>query len=124
LSLSQALVSSETLDETSISLLYRSLKPMIRTDQVIPRVQKRAYKVMAEICSRYKSFVIEDEVRLQELCELLTTSLMTSQISSRYMRLKCLSSIVASFHSSNALHMVGLRSMISLSKYCMVWYRS
>ena len=106
LSLSQALVASETLDEPSISLLYRSLKPLIRTDQVIPRVQKRAYKVMAEIIRRYKAFVVGDEARLKEMCELLTASIMTSQISSRYMRLKCLSSIVESFQSSNALHMV------------------
>lgn len=105
LSLSQALVISQSLDETSISLLYRSLKPLIRTDEARPRVQKRAYKAMAEICHRYHSFAIEGD-RLKELCELLTSSIITSQISARHMRLKCLNNIVDGFDSSNKAHMV------------------
>ena len=105
LSLSQALVISQSLDETSVSLLYRSLKPLIRTDEARPRVQKRAYKAMAEICQRYHSFAIEGD-RLKELCELLTSSIITSQISARHMRLKCLNNIVDGFDSSNKAHMV------------------
>ena len=105
LSLSQALVISQSLDETSVSLLYRSLKPLIRTDEARPRVQKRAYKAMAEICKRYHSFAIEGD-RLKELCELLTSSIITSQISARHMRLKCLNNIVDGFDSSNKAHMV------------------
>jgi ribosomal RNA-processing protein 12 len=103
LSLAQALVVSESLDDSSVSLLYRSLKPLIRTDQTKPRVQKRAYKVMAEICQRYHSFTGD---RLEELCELLTSSIVTSQISARHMRLKCLKNIVDGFDSSNRVHMV------------------
>ena len=105
LSLAQALVVSECLDESSIALLYRALKPLIRTDRTTSRVQKRAYKVMAEICQRYHSFVTGDD-RLQELCELLTSSIFTSQIAARHMRLKCLNNIVDGFDPSNKNHMV------------------
>jgi ribosomal RNA-processing protein 12 len=105
LTLAQALVVSDCLDDSSVSLLYRSLKPLIRTDTIKPRVQKRAYKVMAEICQRYHSFATEGN-RLEELCELLTGSIFTSQISARHMRLKCLNHIVEGFDKSNKAHMV------------------
>ena len=107
LSLAQALVVSECLDESSIALLYRALKPLIRTDHSASRVQKRAYKVMAEICQRYPSFVTDDG-RLNELCELLTGSIFTSQISARHMRLKCLNHIVDGFDPSNKVHKVSI----------------
>jgi ribosomal RNA-processing protein 12 len=95
LTLSQALVISESLDHSSISLLYRSLKPLIRTDETKPRIQKRAYKVLAEICNRCGDFVRESK-QLNELLEVLTSSMATSQISSRFMRIKCLTMIVKS----------------------------
>ena len=96
LALSQALVISECLNDSSISLLYRSLKPIIRTDEMPPRIQKRAYKVMAEICNRYHSFVAEPE-RLKEVMELLSSTTATSQVSARFMRLKCLTFVVNGF---------------------------
>ena len=99
LALSQALVISECLNDASISLLYRSLKPIIRTDETPPRIQKRAYKVMAEICKRYHSFVAEAE-RLKEVMELLSSTSATSQISARFMRLKCLTFVVDGFADS------------------------
>ena len=93
LTLSQALVSSKVLDESSIIFLYRALKPLIRNDEHGARVQKRAYKVLAEICDQHPDFVTEPE-RLKELSELLTATIMTSQISARPMRLKCMNLIV------------------------------
>jgi ribosomal RNA-processing protein 12 len=93
LSLSQALVSSEVLDETNISFLYRALKTMIKNDEHGPRVQKRAYKVLAEICQHYHSYVIQAD-QLNELMTLLTGSVMTSQVAARHMRLKCINIIV------------------------------
>mmetsp|Transcript_2966 Transcript_2966/g.3344 ORF Transcript_2966/g.3344 Transcript_2966/m.3344 type:complete len:1294 (+) Transcript_2966:140-4021(+) len=99
LSLSQALVSSECLEDSSISLLYRSLKPIIRTDETPSRIQKRAYKVMSEICNRYHSFVAEPE-RLKEVMELLSSTSATSQVSARFMRLKCLTFVVDGFKGS------------------------
>ena len=104
LGLSQALVSSEALDEASISLLYRAIKPLIRSDEHEPRVQKRAYKVLAALCSEYPKFVTEPE-RLIELTELLVGSIMTCQVSARHMRLKCMALIVNEFDSSNTQQM-------------------
>jgi ribosomal RNA-processing protein 12 len=105
LSLSQSLVTSQVLDEPSISFLYRALKPLIRNDEHGPRVQKRAYKVLAEICERYHSFVIQID-RLQELTALLTGTIMTSQISARHLRLKCINMIIEGFDESGSEHLV------------------
>ena len=99
LTLSQALVISESLDISSISLLYRSLKPLIRTDQTKPRIQKRAYKVLAEICDRCIHFVQGDTNQFKDILELLSASMATSQVSARYMRIKCLNSIVRSLEA-------------------------
>uniref|UniRef100_A0A7S0XQM2 RRP12 HEAT domain-containing protein n=1 Tax=Pseudo-nitzschia delicatissima TaxID=44447 RepID=A0A7S0XQM2_9STRA len=99
LALSQALVISECLNDSSISLLYRSLKPIIRTDETPSRIQKRAYKVMAEICKRYHSFVAEPE-RLKEVMQLLSSTSATSQVSARFMRLKCLTFVVDGFQEA------------------------
>lgn len=99
LTLSQALVSSECLENSSVSLLYRSLRPLIRTDETHSRIQKRAYKVLAEICKRYHSLVAEPE-RLQEVMELLSSTKATSQVSARFMRLKCLTFVVDGFEES------------------------
>jgi NUC173 domain len=93
LTLAQALVTSEVLDEPSVSFLYRALKPLIKDGEQEPRVQKRAYKVLLQICERYSSFVAAPE-RLTELCDLLTATVSNSQISARYMRLKCMNSLV------------------------------
>jgi ribosomal RNA-processing protein 12 len=93
LSLSQGLVKAQVLDESNISFLYRALKPLIRNDETDPRVQKRAYKVLAEICERNHAFVTEID-RLKELTSLLTDTMMSSQVSARCMRLKCIGIVV------------------------------
>jgi ribosomal RNA-processing protein 12 len=100
LTLSQALVASKVLDEASLSFLYRALKPLIKNDEHGPRVQKRAYKVLSEICECHHAFIAESE-RLHELSLLLTGTIMTSQVSARFMRLKCLNIIVDGFGKSN-----------------------
>ena len=97
--LAQALVISETLEESSIALLYRSLKPLIRTDETHPRVHKRAYKLLSEICKRYQSFIAQPE-RLKEMMDLLSTTSATSQVSARSMRLKCLCLVVEGLEES------------------------
>jgi ribosomal RNA-processing protein 12 len=117
LTLSQALVVSECLDESSMLLLYRSLKPLIRTDETPPRIQKRAYKLLAEICKRYHSFVAEGE-RLKEVMELLSNTSATSQVSARFMRLKCLSFVVEGFEgSAQEVRQVS----VSRSRVCQCW---
>ncbi|CAJ1945400.1 unnamed protein product [Cylindrotheca closterium] len=76
LTLAQSLVVSESLEHSSISLLFRCLKPLIRSDETKPRVQKRAYKVLAEICQRRVDFVRKSE-QLNDTYQLLTSSLQT-----------------------------------------------
>jgi len=100
LTLSQALVAAKVLDESSIVFLYRALKLLIRNDEHGPRVQKRAYKALAEICEKHHSFVAEPE-RLKELSTLLTGTIMTSQIAARQMRLKCMRTIVNGLDETN-----------------------
>jgi ribosomal RNA-processing protein 12 len=105
LGLSQALLASQALDDASISLLYRALKPLIRTDEHEARLQKRAYKVLLEICNCHTSFVTEPAL-LQELTALLLDSITTSQVSARHMRLKCMRLIVEGFDGGNEDHAV------------------
>jgi ribosomal RNA-processing protein 12 len=107
LTLSQALVTSRVLDVSSVSFLYRAVKPLIRNDEDGPRVQKRAYKVLTEICERYHLFVA-DKDRLQEVIVLLSGTVTTSQVSSRHMRLKCLNIIVDGLDSSSSPQLVRL----------------
>lgn len=130
LALSQALVISECLNESSISLLYRSLKPIIRTDETPSRIQKRAYKVMAEICKRYHSFVAEPQ-RLKEVMELLSSTSATSQVSARFMRLKCLTFVVDGFQDA-AIEARQVRNLYTclffmfstedIDSYCVLFY--
>lgn len=116
LTLSQALVASEVLDDSSVSFLYRALKPLIRNDEHGPRVQKRAYKVLAEICERYHAFIAEPD-RLQELSELLAGTIMTSQISARHMRLKCMNIIVEGLDISDTQQLVSGMASCKISSH-------
>jgi ribosomal RNA-processing protein 12 len=114
LSLSQALVSSKVLDESNVAFLYRALKTMIKNDEHGPRVQKRAYKLLAEICQRHHSFVAQPE-QLKELISLLTGSIMTSQVAARHMRLKCISMLVEGMDGANTDQMVSIFSFLNWS---------
>lgn len=105
--LAESLVVSAALEESQISFLYRALKPLIRTDEYGARVQKRAYKVLAEICGHYRPFVTDFE-RLKELTSLLSGAIMTSQVSARYMRLRCLSQIIEGLDETNKEHLVSI----------------
>lgn len=100
LSLSESLVAAKALDSSSVSFLYRALKPLIRDDKLNSRIQKRAYRVLSEICQHYHSFV-SSEGLLKELTELLSNTMMTSQVSSRYMRLKCLNFVIVGWREQN-----------------------
>lgn len=105
LELFQALVTSQALDDASKSFLYRAIKPLIHTNEHEARVQKRAYKVLLEICKCHPSFVTEPAL-LEELTALLLDAIMTSQVSARHMRLKCMALIVEGFDGANADHAV------------------
>ena len=118
LGLGQALVASGSLDDASLSLLYRAIRPLVRTDEHDPRVQKRAYKVLAEICQRHKDFVTSDE-RLSEMIDLLVDSIVTCQVSARHMRLKCMTCIVDGFDSSNSAHMAVIPKIMGEVLLCL-----
>jgi len=118
LGLAQALISSETLDESSVSLLYRATCPLIRSDEHDSKVQKRAYKCMAEICEKNGSFVTSSE-RLGEMTELMIGSIMTCQVSSRHMRLKCMIHIVKAFDSTNEQHMAVIPKIMGEVLLCL-----
>jgi hypothetical protein len=122
LGLSQALVTSQALDDASISLLYRAIKPLIRTDEHEARVQKRAYKVLLEICKCHPSFVTEPAL-LEELTALLLDSIMTSQVSARHMRLKCMALIVEGFDGLSTDHTVSnIMIFAILPWYCRAYH--
>ena len=104
LGLAQALVKSQCLNEESITLLYRSIKPLIKSDEQGSRVQKRAYKVFAEICQYNTGFVTAPE-RLSEIIDFMIGSTMVLQVSARHMRLKCIKFVVDGFDSNNESHM-------------------
>jgi len=93
LGLAQALVQSQCLEESSITLLYRAVKPILQTDAQSARVQKRAYKTFAELCRQYPDFVTADG-RLQDIIDLMIGATMVLQVSARYMRLRCISLVV------------------------------
>jgi ribosomal RNA-processing protein 12 len=118
LGLSQALVSSEALDEDAVTLLYRAVKPFIRSDEHLPRVQKRAYKALLEICKHHPKFATETD-RLAELTDLLVGSLMTCQVSARHLRLKCMTVVVKGFDSSNKEQMEIIPKVIGEVLLCL-----
>lgn len=118
LGLGQALVASGSLDDNSISLLYRAVRPLVRSDEHDSRVQKRAYKVLAEICEKHKEFVTSEE-RLSEMTDLMVDSIVTCQVSARHMRLKCMTYIVQGFDSSNQAHMAVIPKIMGEVLLCL-----
>lgn len=118
LGLGQALVASGSLDDASLTLLYRAVRPLVRTDEHDSRVQKRAYKVLAEICERHKEFVTSDE-RLAEMTDLMVDSIVTCQVSARHMRIKCMTHIVEGFDSANQAHMAVIPKIMGEVLLCL-----
>lgn len=92
LSATQGLVMSNNLDPSSISMLYRGLKPLARSDEMHSRVQKRVYKLLAEICKN-REFLQCDGL-IEDLTSFLQDSSKTSHMATRQMRLKCIFSLL------------------------------
>jgi len=118
LGLGQALVASGSLDDDSVSLLYRAVRPLVRSDEHDSGVQKRAYKVLAEICEKHKDFVTSEE-RLNEMTDLMVDSIVTCQVSARHMRLKCMTYIAKGFDSSNQAHMAVIPKIMGEVLLCL-----
>lgn len=105
LSLSQALIVSEVLNESQLTIIYRALRTIIRDDGHGARAQKRAYKVLTSLCHHHHSFVANLD-RLKETTSLLISTMMTSHVSARSMRLKCLKLLVDGFDDVQEEHLV------------------
>jgi len=118
LGLSVALVRSKVLDEDSIALLYRSIRPLIRSDEQSSRVQKRAYKAMAGICEHYTAFIITND-RLSEMTELFVGSSMTLHVPARQMRLKCMMFVVHSLDASKSKHVAVISDIMGEVLLCL-----
>eukprot|EP00559_Dactyliosolen_fragilissimus_P009459 CAMPEP_0184860718 /NCGR_PEP_ID=MMETSP0580-20130426/5555_1 /TAXON_ID=1118495 /ORGANISM="Dactyliosolen fragilissimus" /LENGTH=880 /DNA_ID=CAMNT_0027357931 /DNA_START=1610 /DNA_END=4252 /DNA_ORIENTATION=- len=110
LGISRALVKSKALDETSISLLYRAIRPLLRSDELSARIQKNAYKVFLEVCHHHTSFINNSD-RLKEMLELMSESIMTLHVPARYMRLRCMTYAVEGFESKNDEQMNIIRNI-------------
>lgn len=117
LNLAQALVSSASLEPVSITLLYRAIKPLIRTDEYSPNIQKRAYKVMAALCKNYTNFIVGE--KLEEVIELMVGSLMTCQVAARSVRLQCLEYVVSGLDCNNRKHMNIIPQMMGELLLCL-----
>ena len=100
LSLCQALVASTALKANDILLMYRALKSLLRTDEHNARVQKRAYKVLYEICEGYNCIAANTEI-LNELALLLTDTNTVSNLAARHVRLKCMEIVLRGMESVN-----------------------
>lgn len=116
LSLSQGLINSRVLDDPEVLLLYRTLKPLIRNDSQGGRVQKRAYKVLAELCEHYHALFTDLE-RLRELIVLFSDTMLTSQVAARYMRLKCMNLLVEGFDGSESEQLVRVDGFLLLMSF-------
>jgi hypothetical protein len=114
LNLAQALVSSGALEESSAALLYRTMKPLTRNDGHESKVQKMSYKVLGEICKHYHS-VVSEEATLKELIDFLTGTAITSHVSSRSMRLKCIGTLVDGFEPSDLNDIVRKKGSVAHS---------
>jgi len=70
--------------------------------QILVKIQKKAYKVMADICQYYTTFLILDDVnRRNDVMELLIGSIVTCHVTARYWRLKCLYCLMEGYNNQD-----------------------
>lgn len=116
--LAQALAATGKLNDSSIALLYRTVKALLKEGEFSARIQKRAYKVLLELCSVYHSFVTETE-RLRELSKLLTETITSANVSARAMRLRCMIVIVQDLDASDLENLPDLSSLVAEILLCL-----
>eukprot|EP00164_Ancoracysta_twista_P005519 GFYU01007569.1.p1 GENE.GFYU01007569.1~~GFYU01007569.1.p1 ORF type:complete len:1236 (-),score=497.10 GFYU01007569.1:78-3731(-) len=78
-----------TLDDESVALLYRVVKP--NCENSATALQKKSYKIMVELCHNNTQFVTSN---LEDLSEFLVTSILTANPGVKKARLKCLQGMV------------------------------
>lgn len=119
LQLSQSIVKSAALNEECITLLYRTVRPLISNDTLNHRVQKRAYKVMADMCENYRSVFIGSPDRFNDMTEFMISSVMSLHVSARHMRLKCMKYLVEGFEAEDKTHMDIIPKMMGEVLLCL-----
>lgn len=100
LDLARSVLSSRALpsdDTSTLTLLYRTLRPLLRTDVHHPRVQKKSYAVLSSLCQHYNSFLLTPPERLVETVDLLVGSVAALHVSARGVRLRCLLNLSQGF---------------------------
>lgn len=97
LDLSRALVEADALDASSARLLYRTVATFLRDDRSSPASQKRAYRTLHALCERRARDLVaagDDEENEEGVVGLLTSSLATTRVAARSVRLSCLERVL------------------------------
>ncbi len=106
------------LEPNCVMLCYRAIKPMIQDDQT-PGIQKRAYKILLELCQYHNELILSDPSDLQAFVDLLVGSLYNCHAKSRRVRLKCLSYMVQNLQPDNEEHKAVPKAIVSEIILCM-----
>lgn len=85
-----ALVGSVSMD--SIHFLYRAIKPILLNDSDTT-MQKYAYSVVESICDHHPTFM-QHENNLTDMTQTITRSLLACSVTSKKMRLRCLTHLI------------------------------
>lgn len=100
MSLAMALISH--MDEESINLLYRVIKPYLLDDTDAP-MQKRSYAVLVSICDHHPSFMASKS-NLQDMTGSICESLLTCSIPAKKMRLRVLVHLINAMTGVDGAH--------------------
>lgn len=90
------------MDEESINLLYRVIKPYLLDDTDAP-MQKRSYAVLVSICDHHPSFMTS-ESNLQDMTGSICESLLTCSIPAKKMRLRVLVHLINAMMTIEGAH--------------------
>lgn len=100
MSLAMALIGH--VDEESINLLYRVIKPYLLDDTDAP-MQKRSYAVLVSICDNHPAFMAS-ESNLQDMTGSICESLLTCSIPAKKMRLRVLVHLINAMANVDGAH--------------------
>ncbi|CAH0479352.1 unnamed protein product [Peronospora belbahrii] len=88
------------VDDTSVSLLYRVVKPYL-LDDADAAMQKRSYAALVAICDLHAKFLSE-ESQLQDLTRAICESLLTCSVPAKKMRLRVLAHLIRALQAQSA----------------------
>lgn len=81
------------LSEQMVTLLYRTIRPLLSISQPLA-LQKRAYLVLEALLLRHASVLEKLESKIQILA-VISDSLLFAHVSARHMRLRCLEALIS-----------------------------